>query len=156
MSVNLKSLQIVIDLARRKRDQWGTRVAAAQRELQQAQDQLAQLTHFANEGQTKWRSRAAEGVTPVLMQHHNEFTLKIQHAIDFQGRVIAQREGRLQADLGGLQVAERELATLEKVAEHRRLEQQTMANKAEQKLNDEMAMTMLAHQRRLAEQEHAP
>jgi flagellar FliJ protein len=156
MSVNLKSLQIVIDLARRKRDQWGAQVAAAHRELQQAQDQLAQLSHFADEGQTKWLSRAAEGVTPVLMQHHNEFALKIQHAIDFQGRVIGQREGRLQAELGGLQAAERELATLEKVAEHSRLVRQKIAHKAEQKLNDEMAMTMLAHQRRLAEQEHAP
>lgn len=155
MSVNLKSLQIVIDLARRQRDQWGGRVAAARRELRQAQDQLSQLTHFAHEGQTKWMSRAAEGVTTVLMQHQTDFTLKIRHAIDFQGRVIGQREAQFQAELAGLQAAERELATLETVAERSRLERQKSANKAEQKLNDEMAMSMLAYQRRLTEQEHA-
>lgn len=156
MSVNLKSLQIVIDLARRKRDQVGALVAGAQRELGQAQDQLSQLTHFANDGQARWMSRAAEGVTTVLMQHQKDFTVKIQHAIDFQTQVIGQKESRLEATLTELQAAERALATLEKVADRTRSARQLAAGKAEQKLNDEMAMSMLAHQRRQTEQENAP
>ena len=155
MSVNLNSLQIVIDLSRRRRDQVGVRVTAAQRELNNAQQQLEQLNQFAHEGQTRWLSRAAEGVTAVLMQHQQEFAEKIQHAIQFQMNVIAQREEALQAELSALQAAEREMATLEKVAERTRNAQQVAAGKAEQKRNDEMAMSMLAHQRRLAEQENA-
>lgn len=155
MSVNLKSLQIVIDLARRKRDQSGAQVASAQRELGQVQDQLSQLTHFADDGQTRWMSRAAEGVSTVLMQHQKDFTVKIQHAIDFQLQVVGKKQARLEATLSELQASERALATLEKVAERTRSAHQLAAGKAEQKLNDEMAMAMLAHQRRQTEQENA-
>lgn len=156
MSVNLNSLQIVIDLARRKRDQAGARVAAAQRERENAANQLAQLTHFADDGQARWLTRAAEGVTAVLMQHQKDFTAKIQHAIDFQANVMTQREASVHKEMALLQAAEREMATLEKMAERTRSARQLLANKAEQKHNDEMAMAMLAHQRRETEQEHAP
>lgn len=156
MSVNLKSLATVIDLARRRRDEAGAQVARAQAELANARAQMAQLSHYAEDGQNKWMVRSAAGVSPALMQHQRDFALKIQHAIDFQTNVITQREGGLQTTLANLQVAERELATLEKVAERALALQRQSAHKAEQKLNDEMAMSMLAYQRRQAEQESAP
>lgn len=156
MSINLKSLATVIDLARRRRDEAGAHVARAQQALASARAQMDQLAHFADEGQSKWMARSAAGVSPVLMQHQRDFAHKIQHAIDFQTNVIAQRDGHLQATLAALQLAERELATLEKVVERTLTQQRLAAHKAEQKMNDEMAMSMLAHQRRQAEQEPAP
>jgi flagellar FliJ protein len=153
MSVNLKSLGIVIDLATRLRDEAGTMVAAAMRDLTQATQQLQQLTDYANDGETKWRARAAEGVTVALMQHQRAFAEKIQQAVDFQVNVIKQKETALDATRRHLQEKEQALATLKKVAERTRMAQQVAQHKRSQKQTDEMAMSMLAYQRRENEQE---
>jgi flagellar FliJ protein len=153
MSVNLKSLGIVIDLATRLRDEAGTMVAAAMRDLTQATQQLQQLTDYANDGEAKWRARAAEGVTVALMQHQRAFAEKIQQAVDFQVNVIKQKETALDATRRHLQEKEQALATLKKVAERTRLAQQVAQHKRSQKQTDEMAMSMLAYQRRENEQE---
>ena len=153
MSVNLKSLGIVIDLATRRRDEAGTVVAAAMRDLTQATQQLQQLTDYANDGESKWRARAAEGVTVALMQHQRAFAEKIQQAVDFQVNVIKQKETALDATRRHLQEKEQALATLKKVAERTRMAQQVAQHKRSQKQTDEMAMSMLAYQRRENEQE---
>lgn len=153
MSVNLKSLGIVIDLATRRRDEAGTMVAAAMRDLTQATQQLHQLTDYANDGETKWRARAANGVSVALMQHQRAFAEKIQQAVDFQVNVIKQKEAALHATRHHLQEKEQALATLKKVAERARLAQQMAEHKRSQKQTDEMAMSMLAYQRRENEQE---
>lgn len=153
MSINLKSLGLVIDLATRKRDEAGTMVTGAMRDLSQAKLQLRQLTDFASDGEAKWRNRAAEGVSVALMLHQRAFAEKIQQAVDFQGNVIQQKESALEAARSHLQAREVELATLQKVAERTRLAQQTAEHKRSQKQTDEMAMSMLAYQRRQNEQE---
>ena len=153
MSVNLNNLGIVIDLATRRRDEAGTMVAAAMRDLTQATQQLQQLTDYANDGESKWRARAAEGVSVALMQHQRAFAEKIQQAVDFQANVIKQKETALDATRRHLQEKEQALATLKKVAERARLAQQVVEHKRAQKQTDEMAMSMLAYQRRENEQE---
>ena len=154
MSVNLKNLAIVIDLATRKRDEAGNMVAAAMRDLSQATNQLQQLTDYAADGEAKWRERAASGVSVALMQHQRAFTEKIQQAVDFQENVIQQKQTALEATRQHLQEKEQALATLKKVAERTRLAQQLAEQKRQQKQTDEMAMSMLAFQRRQNEQEY--
>lgn len=153
MSVDLKNLEIVIDLATRRRDEAGTMVAAAMRDLTQATQQLHQLTDYATDGETKWRARAAQGVSVALMQHQRAFAEKIHQAVDFQINVIKQKEAALHATRHHLQEKEQALATLKKVAERTRLTQQAAEHKRSQKQTDEMAMSMLAYQRRENEQE---
>ena len=128
-------------------------VAGAMQDLAQATQQLQQLTDYANEGETKWRARAAEGVSVALMQHQRTFAEKIQQAVDFQANVIKQKETALDATRRHLQEKEQALATLKKVAERARLAQQVVEHKRAQKQTDEMAMSMLAYQRRENEQE---
>lgn len=153
MPVNLRSLRIVIEHAERQRDSAGVAVAHAMRELGSAQLQLRQLTDYASDGEVKWRARAAEGVSVPLLQHQRAFVEKIQQAVDFQGNVIQQKEANLARANANLQAKEQTLATLKKVAE-RAAQAKAMAEyKREQKLTDEMAMSMLAFQRREQEQE---
>ena len=128
-------------------------VAAAMQDLAQATQQLQQLTDYANEGETKWRARTAEGVSVPLMQHQRTFAEKIQQAVDFQANVIKQKETALDATRRHLQEKEQALATLKKVAERTHLAQQVAKHKRAQKQTDEMAMSMLAYQRRENEQE---
>ena len=153
MALHPKSMELVIDLALRRRDEAGARVAAAMGQLQQAQQQLQQLTDYTAEGATKWHARSMQGVSGVLLQHRRAFEHKLQEAIDFQHNVIAQQEQHLARQQESLQAAERELSTLKKLRE--RTEQATAqrAQRQQQKQLDEMAMAMLAFQRRQAEQE---
>lgn len=148
MAVDLKSLRTVIDTATTRRDNAGAALAFARQQLAQGQAQLKQLADYVDEGQGKWTQRAAQGVTVVLMQHQRQFMDKIQAAIDFQHNVLTQRQAQVDRALQALQAAEIALAKVKKVEQITLAEKSLKANKAEQKLNDEMAMSMLAYQRR--------
>ena len=148
MAVDLKSLRTVIDTATNQRDNAGAALAFARQQLAQGQAQLKQLADYVDEGQGKWTQRAAQGVTVVLMQHQRQFMDKIQAAIDFQHNVLTQRQAQVDRALQALQAAEIALAKVKKVEQITLAEKALKANKAEQKLNDEMAMSMLAYQRR--------
>jgi flagellar FliJ protein len=156
MAVNLKSLEIVIALASRKRDEAAGRVAQAQAGLAAAHAQMRQLRDYVHEGEMKWMARTTAGVSTALFGHQKQFASKIQHAMDFQTDTIKQREMTLNQTQAFLAAAERELATLEKVSERIRAQRAMAQNKTEQKHNDDMAMVMVAHQRHTATQEAHP
>lgn len=156
MPVDLKSLRTVIGVATTRRDDAGVALASARQQLAAAEAQMAQLTDYVDQGKAKWTERATRGVTPVLMQHQRHFMDKIQAAIDFQINVIQQRQTHVDRARHALQTAEQALAKVQKV-EHITLTSIALkAKKIEQKLNDEMAMSMLAHQRRQAATEVQP
>lgn len=156
MPVDLKSLRTVIGVATTRRDDAGAALASARQQLAAAEAQMAQLTDYVDQGQVKWAGRAAQGVTPVLMQHQRHFMDKIQAAIDFQANVIQQRNAQVTRAMQALQAAEQALAKIEKVQQITLDSIALKAKKTEQKLTDEMAMSMLAHQRRQAATETHP
>lgn len=156
MPVDLKSLRTVIGVATTRRDDAGAALASARQQLAAAEAQMAQLTDYVDQGQVKWAERAAQGVTPVLMQHQRHFMDKIQAAIDFQANVIQQRNAQVTRAMQALQAAEQALAKIEKVQQITLDSIVLKAKKTEQKLTDEMAMSMLAHQRRQAATETQP
>ncbi|MGB4061679.1 MAG: flagellar export protein FliJ [Burkholderiaceae bacterium] len=156
MPVDLKSLRTVIGVATTRRDDAGAALASARQQLAAAEAQMAQLTDYVDQGQVKWAGRAAQGVTPVLMQHQRHFMDKIQAAIDFQANVIQQRNAQVTRAMQALQAAEQALAKIEKVQQITIDSIALKAKKTEQKLTDEMAMSMLAHQRRQAATETQP
>ena len=156
MAVDLKSLRTVIGVATQQRDDAGAALAGARKQLAAAEAQMAQLTDYVAQGELKWVERATAGVTPVLMQHQRQFMGKIQEAIDFQTNVIRQRQAQVERALHALQAAELALKKIQRVEQITLDRKALEAKKTEQKLNDEMAMSMLAHQRREAAAEHTP
>lgn len=154
MAVNLKSLRTVIDLATTRRDDAGAALAEARQQLATAQAQMRQLTQYVEDGEAKWTQRASQGVTVVLMQHQRQFMSKIQAAIDFQNNVLTQRENQVNRALQNLQSAEQALAKIQKVEQITLSDIALKSKKYDQKLNDEMAMSMLAHQRRQTAKEN--
>ena len=156
MPVDLKSLRTVIGVATTRRDDAGAALASARKQLAAAEAQMTQLTDYVDQGKVKWAGRAAQGVTPVLMQHQRHFMDKIQAAIDFQANVIQQRNAQVTRAMQALQAAEQALAKIEKVQQITLDSIALKAKKTEQKLTDEMAMSMLAHQRRQAATETQP
>lgn len=156
MAIRPQSLTLVIDLALRRRDEAGARLAAAMAQLAQAQLQLRQLTDYTAEGEAKWQARSVQGVSGVLLAHHRAFEQKLQEAIAFQHTVIEQHQQNVAQQREGLQAAERELSTLKKVRERAEQAAAERAHRQQQKQVDEMAMAMQAFHRRQAEQEIAP
>lgn len=156
MSVDLKSLRTVMGVAITRRDNAGAALVNARQQLTAAEAQMAQITDYGDQNQAKWVERAAQGVTPVLMQHQRHFMDKIHAAIDFQANVIQQRQNQVARAAQALLHTEQALAKIQKVEQRTIFGIALKARKAEQKSTDEMAMSMLAHQRRQAATEAHP
>lgn len=138
----IHTLNKVVELAEKRRDEAVARLAQQQREMRVAQDQMDQLQAYANEAQSRWTARGTQGVDAQLLHHHRQFMQKIDHAMDFQRGVLHNREELLGRCQSQVQAAERDLAGLRKYAER---QQQALTHKAmrqEQKTTDEMALSI--------------
>jgi flagellar FliJ protein len=118
-----QSLDTVIELAERRRDEALAALSRAQRDIQAAQ-------------------------APAWLMHHREFMAKIHHAIDFQSNVLAQKQQQIVAAQNAVHGAEREVATLRQYAARQQEALQQRLMRREQKQTDEMAQN--AHRRRAA------
>ncbi len=140
---NLQTLNKVVDMAEKRRDDARASLAQQQRELQIAQDQLQQLQTYAQEAQQRWMARGSSaGVDAQQLFHQRQFMQKIDHALDFQRGVIANREALIERAQNQLLVAERDVAGLRKYTERKLQAVQQLAQRQEQKATDEMALSI--------------
>ncbi|WP_382161793.1 flagellar export protein FliJ [Hydrogenophaga sp. ANAO-22] len=138
----LNTLNKVVELAEKRRDEALGVVAQMQRELKLAQDQMDQLQAYALEAEARWVTRSATGVDPALLMHHREFMHKIYHAVEFQRGVLADRQRLIDTAQEQVHVTERDLSGLRKFTDRK---VQAIAHKAqrqEQKQTDEMALSI--------------
>ena len=142
MSTSMETLGKVVEQALQRRDQALAELARLQRELAQAQDQMDQLQAYTQEAQQRWAARCAVGVDATLLMHHRQFMARIEHAVDFQRRVLDDRQALLGRGQAALHEAERDLAGLRKFTERRQQAIDQRALRREQKHNDEMALNI--------------
>ena len=142
MSTSLETLGKVVDLALKRRDEALAALAGLQRELTQAQDQMDQLQAYAQEAQQRWAARSAVGVDAALLMHHRQFMAKIDHAIDFQRRVVDDRQALVGRGQAAVHEAERDLAGLRKFTDRKQEALDLRALRREQKSSDEMALNI--------------
>ncbi|MBN9373443.1 flagellar export protein FliJ [Hydrogenophaga sp. YM1] len=142
----LETLDKVIELAERKRDEALAALSAARREHQAAQEQMDQLTAYAAEAQQRWQARCASGVDAAWLMHHRQFMAKVEHAMDFQTGVLGQKQRQIDQVQQQVHEAERELATLRQYVARQQEAIQQRLMRREQKQTDEMALN--AHRRR--------
>lgn len=140
---NIRTLNKVVELAGKRRDEALSALGQLQRELQVAREQMHQLQAYAQEAQQRWINRSSSsGVDAAWLHHHRQFMQKIDHAMAFQRGVLANREdliGRAQAQV---YAAERDLAGLRKYTERKQEALDLRALRQDQKATDEMALTM--------------
>lgn len=136
------SLDTVLEVAGRKRDDAMQMLGAAQRELQQAQAQMAQLQGYHQESLQRWSERASQGVTPTLLQAHRQFMGRLDQAMTFQQGVLQRLQLSIDHCRQQVVQAERDLAGLNKYADRREQAWQHQLHRQEQKSNDEMAATL--------------
>ena len=74
----IQTLNKVVEIAEKRRDEALGALGQMQRELQIAQDQMDQLQAYAQEAEQRWAVRSATGVDGALLMHHRQFMAKIQ------------------------------------------------------------------------------
>ena len=142
MSTSLETLGRVVELALKRRDEALAALAGLQREFAQAQDQMDQLQAYAQEAEQRWAVRSATGVDGALLMHHRQFMAKIDHAIDFQRRVVDDRQALVGRGQAAVHEAERDLAGLRKFADRKQEAIDLRTLRRDQKSNDEMALNI--------------
>ena len=147
MSTAIQTLNKVVELANKRRDEALAQLAQLQREMAQAQDQMQQLRTYADEAQARWLQRSGAGVDANVLQHHRQFMQKIDHAMDFQQGVLSQRQSQLDQAQQQVHVAERDLAGLRKYTDRKVQALLHNAQRAEQKQTDELALSIHMRQR---------
>ena len=144
----IQTLNKVVELASKRRDEAVGHLAQLQREMQMAQDQLSQLQSYADEAQQRWAARCSTGVDGNMLLHHRQFMHKIEHAIEFQHGVIAQRQTQIDQALKQVQAAERDVAGLRKYTDGKLQALLLQAQRQEQKQTDELALAIHLRQSR--------
>ncbi len=140
---NIQTLNKVVELAEKRRDEARAALAQQQRELQIAQEQMQQLQAYAQEAQARWSARSSSaGVDATQLFHHRQFMQKIDHALEFQRGVLSNREAMIERCQSQLMVSERDVAGLRKYTERKLQLIQQKVQRQEQKATDEMALSI--------------
>lgn len=148
---NLRPLELASDMAKRQRDDAARVVAQRQGQKQAAAMQLQQLQAYVSETENKWIGRNVASDAAV-MHHHYQFLEKLQHAIDYQQRVIQTHEAQITQAQTALIAAEHKLKRFQHVLDTRRAVIAQGQARQEQKQMDEMASQMMARQSRRAKE----
>lgn len=138
----IQTLNKVVEIAEKRRDEALGVLGQMQRELQIAQDQMDQLQAYSQEAEQRWAVRSAAGVDGTLLMHHRQFMAKIDHALDFQRGVLRERMELIERAQGQVHVCERDVAGLRKFTERKQIAVQHRVQRQDQKNTDEMALAI--------------
>lgn len=138
----IQTLNKVVELAEKRRDEALGNLGRMQRELQIAQDQMDQLSAYAQESQSRWQVRSSVGVDTALLMHHRQFMQKIDHAMEFQRGVLGERQAMIERGQEQVFAAERDLAGLRKFTERKQQAITHRAERQDQKHTDELALAI--------------
>jgi flagellar export protein FliJ len=140
------ALHSFIDMLVQKRDQARLNLAQAQRQAEAAQSQLHDLNGYSDEASASWHRRVGNTVAVEVLAGQQNFANGLNRAIEFQQRVVRERQAQVQACTEVLLAGEQRLNALRKLSEIRARAVEQRSQRQEQKLADEMAM--VSHRRR--------
>jgi flagellar FliJ protein len=143
----LRSVLLAIEHATIHRDALAQAAATIERNLQFAQQQLAQLEGYAADTDARWIGSAAREISAQIVLHQYQFMDRLQQAIVMQRGVIAgvvQQLDRAKADL--LQ-AEFRLSGLNQILKTRKAAMSRVQQQREQRHTDEFAAMQHARNR---------
>ncbi|RFO95022.1 flagellar export protein FliJ [Rhodoferax lacus] len=134
-----RALELAIEQSTQQRDAQARKHAQAQKTLQFAQGQLQQLQSYSNDTDARWVGGHSVNLSVELIRHHYQFMDRLQHAATQQMGVVANLERQLATAHQALLQAEYRLAAFKQVLKGRRMEQQVVQQRREQRATDEFA-----------------
>lgn len=132
-----KRLQVVLDLAERRKQEADRILGEAQGRLTQGQQTLAQLQSYYNEYVNSFYAQGATGISLGQIQNHQAFVQKLQAAIDQQKRAIQLEQAQLERVREHWQAAYGRHKAIDSLVEKARTEEQLLQEKQQQKILDE-------------------
>ena len=141
----IQTLNKVVEIAEKRRDEALGALGQMQRELQVAQDQMDQLQAYAQEAEQRWAARSAVGVDVALLMHHRQFMAKIEHALDVQRGVLRERGDLIERAQGQVHVCERDVAAAHACKNRLRILDRRTAGRAVTRVPDADRAAQLLH-----------
>lgn len=132
-----KRLQVVLDLAERRRKQADQLLAEAQNRVQKHQQTLEQLDQYYTEYGNNFYTAGAQGVSVVQLQTHQAFMQKLRLAIQQQQQAKQIDEGQLERVKVHWQSAYGHYKAIESLVEKAQTEERLREEKQLQKALDE-------------------
>jgi flagellar FliJ protein len=134
-----RALELAITQATLQRDAQARKHAQAQRTLQFAHGQLAQLQNYANDTDARWIGGHAVELSVELVKHHYQFMDRLQNAVTLQQGVIETMARQVANAHQALLQAEYRLVGFKNVLKGRRAALDVVQQRREQRVTDEFA-----------------
>lgn len=144
----LQALLQLLDHERRTRDEALQALSQAEGLAGQADAQAQQLGAYRSDYVERWSVRFRDPGSVALLQCYQGFMQRLDQAIQQQHNTVAQAQIRVDQARGALRDHQRRMASVEKLIERRREQEQRQLARREQSRTDETAQR--AHARRLA------
>lgn len=138
-SSNLQTLGILLERAEAERDEAMRQLQDVQARADAARAQHGQLTQYRGEYQQRWSQQFARQGTMDIVACYQNFSGKLDQAIDSQGNVSQHAAQRVERARESLREREMRVASIRKLLERRRLESSRASERYEQKVTDEQA-----------------
>lgn len=132
-----KRLQVVLDLAERKRKQADQWLAQAQNRILQAEQTLAQLQQYYAEYGNQFYAGGSEGVSVSQLHTHQAFMNKLRQAIEQQKQAKQMEEAQLETVKAHWQSVYGHYKAIDSLVDKAAAEEKIQEEKQQQKLLDE-------------------
>jgi flagellar FliJ protein len=137
----LKSIVLAMTLAKKKRDVLVAQLNRCKHAQANAQNQMLQLSSYAEETHEKWVVTSQVGFSPEIMRHQYQFMARLQEAIALQQPVLDRTEADVQRAHQNFLEFELKIASLEHMQKRLHSNMAAINNRHEQKQTDEFAAT---------------
>lgn len=145
----IRSFDLAIELATKRRDEAVRRLAGVQHALQHAELQLKQLTDYVGETDARLVRQADRTMSMEVLRHHYQFMTRLQEAIRLQSDAVRTAQRHVGGAREALAKAETAVLGLTKVRDARMAQLRLVQGRREQAAGDELATQL--HYRQAAE-----
>lgn len=144
---DLKSIELALELATRRRDEANRVLSQTWRAQLYAQGQMEQLESYATESQSKWGTGAKVLTSAEMLRQHYQFMERLQAAIQMQGVSLDDSRHKVEVAKQHALAAEFRLAALQQVLKRKQAERARLQARREQRQMDEFASQQHARRR---------
>lgn len=136
---DLQTLQPVLELAERVRDDAAAALRQAERALEHAEHQARQISGYRSETQQRWQAQFRQGAAIALVHCYQNFVDRLHGAEAHGDAGVAAARRRCEAARAALQAAELRLASVGRLKERREALLRLGLERRDQRQTDEAA-----------------
>lgn len=148
------SLQPLMNLSKQQNETATRKLGQLNRQQLDAQSKLDTLKQYRLDYQTRLQEATRNGMGPAELRNFQEFINKLDTAIDQQERVVQLSKASTQAGRSEFDSTQRKLKSFDTLQQRHIQEQRKLAEKKEQKDQDEHTSKIAAYKKHDAENQN--